>query len=100
MLACAADNGGAAAPEQLQEAVLQTLQLLKDGGFLEDFRVAWGGLPNLPEQPYGEPVLAAPADGSAASQAEIGAADTDDVQVFQVQLQFLPGSNLGLPMAF
>ncbi len=61
-------------------------QVLKDGGFVDDYRVAWGGLPNLPERPYGEPVVTAAADGAAAGDSKPGTADEEAVDVFQVQV--------------
>lgn len=53
---------------------------------MDDYRVAWGGLPNLPERPYGEPVVTAAADGATAGDSKPGTADEDAVDVFQVQV--------------
>lgn len=87
----AAANGGIATPAQLQQAVSDTLQILKQGGFIDDFRIVWGATPNLPARPYGEPTFPQPeeaAAGADSSEAASGtASDTGSVSIFQVTLR-------------
>lgn len=45
------------------------------GGYVDDYRIVFGGTPNLPERPYGEP--ASPRDAPAPD-------DAAGLEVFQV----------------
>jgi len=83
--AAAPGSNGRAAPADLKEALVSALQTFKVGGYVDDYRIAFGGTPNLPDQPYGEPISAVDVPASE---------DAAGLEVFQVTLR-APADILG-----
>lgn len=51
--------GGRGDAGQMQQALVAALDIMRSGGYITDYRVVWGGIPALPDKPYGEPALEA-----------------------------------------